>query len=76
MVLADLGQKISAALRKLNQATVIDEKLLNEILTEIASALLSADVNIKYVAKLRDAVKTQVTLLMSQDGVANIRKLI
>lgn len=63
-------------MRKLNQATVIDEKLLNEILTEIASALLSADVNIKYVAKLRDAVKTQVTLLMSQDGVANIRKLI
>jgi len=37
---------------------VIDEKILNEILTEIASALLSADVNIKYVAKLRDGVKT------------------
>lgn len=55
---------------------MIDEKVLNEILTEIASALLSADVNIKYVAKLRDAVKTQVNLLMSQDGVANLRKLI
>lgn len=76
MVLAELGQKISSALRKLNTATVIDEKVLNEILTEIASALLTADVNIKYVAKLRDAVKTQVTLQMSQSGVANIRKLI
>lgn len=63
-------------MRKLNTATVIDEKVLNEILTEIASALLTADVNIKYVAKLRDAVKTQVTLQMSQSGVANIRKLI
>jgi len=31
-------------------------------LTEIASALLSSDVNIKYVMKLRDSVKTQVTL--------------
>lgn len=58
MVLAELGQKISNALKKLNQATVIDEKLLNEILTDIASALLGADVNIKFVAKLRDSVKT------------------
>lgn len=76
MVLAELGQKISKALKKLSEATVIDEKLLNEILTEIASALLGADVNIKYVAKLRDQVKTQVTLLMGSDGVANIRRLI
>jgi len=65
MVLAELGQKIGSALRRLNQAQVIDDKLLQEILTEIASALLSADVNIKYVMKLRDSVKTQVTLQMS-----------
>jgi len=77
MVLAELGQKIGAALKKLNAANVIDDKLLHEILTEIASALLTADVNIKYVVKLRDSVKTQVTLQMSTDtGVANIRKLI
>lgn len=49
-------------MRKLNSAQVIDDKLLTEILTEIASALLAADVNIKYVVKLRDSVKTQVTL--------------
>jgi signal recognition particle GTPase len=60
---------------------VIDEKLLHEILTEIASALLSADVNIKYVVKLRDTVKTQVTLQMNADentqtGLANLRRLI
>ena len=62
MVLAELGQKIGAALKKLNSASTIDDKLLQEILTEIASALLGADVNIKYVVKLRDSVKTQVTL--------------
>jgi signal recognition particle subunit SRP54 len=28
MVLAELGQKIGAALKKLNSATVIDDKLL------------------------------------------------
>lgn len=77
MVLAELGQKISAALRKLNQAAVIDDKVIAEILTEIASALLGSDVNIKYVIKLRDAVKTQVSLLMSNDGGgANLRRLI
>lgn len=76
MVLADLGTKISNALRKLNQASVVDEKLLTEILTDIASALLGADVNIKYVVKLRDSVKTQVTLLMNEEGAANLRKLI
>jgi signal recognition particle subunit SRP54 len=80
MVLAELGQKIGAALKKLNSANVIDDKLLHEILTEIASALLSADVNIKYVVKLRDSVKTQVSLQMNSDnasnGVANVRKLI
>lgn len=58
MVLAELGQKITSALRKLNEKTIVDEKLLGEILTDIASALLSADVNIKYVAKLRDSIKT------------------
>ena len=80
MVLAELGQKITSALRKLNSATVIDDKLLQEILTEIASALLSSDVNIKYVARLQTSVKTQVALQMSQDGAAsgaaNLRKLI
>jgi signal recognition particle subunit SRP54 len=57
--------------------TVIDEKVLTEILNEIASALLSADVNIKYVARLRDAVKTQVQLHSSGSGDGiNMRKLI
>ena len=77
MVLAELGQKITSALRKLKDATVIDEKVLQEILTEIASALLSADVNIKYVAKLRDSVRNQVMLQMSSSGGGNnMRKLI
>ena len=60
---------------------MIDDKLLQEILTEIASALLSSDVNIKYVMRLRDQVKLQVSLQMNaeestQTGVATLRKLI
>jgi signal recognition particle subunit SRP54 len=62
MVLAELGTKIQDALKKMNKATAIDDKLLQEILQEIAMALLAADVNIKYVARMRDNVKTQVSL--------------
>ena len=55
--------------------------MLNELLTEIASALLSSDVNIHYINKLRNAVKTQVTLQMNADNnsgesAANLRRVI
>ena len=66
MVLADLGAKITAAMQKLNKKQTIDEATLNELLTEIASALLASDVNIHYISKLRNAVKTQVTLQMEE----------
>ena len=68
MVLADLGAKITAAMQKLNKSKTIDETVLNELLTEIASALLTSDVNIHYINKLRNAVKTQVTLQMDAAG--------
>lgn len=59
MVLGDLGAKIQNALKKLNSKQVIDETVLNDLLKEIASALLTSDVNIKYIAKLRDTVKAK-----------------
>ena len=47
-------------------------------MTEIASALLTSDVNIKYVSKLRSAVQTQVKLQMDNkaDSTANLRRII
>ena len=75
MVLADLGLKLTNALKKLNSATIIDEKMLNEILDEIVMALLQSDVNIKHVAKLRDNVKLQVKLEKGGVG-TNLRKII
>ena len=77
MVLGDLGAKITNALKKLQSKQVIDETTINELLTEIASALLSSDVNIKFIAKLRDAVKTKATQQIGGDmGGANLRRLI
>jgi len=74
MVLAELGKKINQALSRLNKASVIDEGVLKEILNEIATALLQADVNVKFVKKLRDNITTQFK--MSETENLNLRKLI
>lgn len=74
MVLAELGQKISKALSKLNKSTVVDEVALNECLKEITTALLQADINVKYVKKLRDNIILQFK--MNEDQGTNLRKLI
>lgn len=60
MVLADLGRKITAALRSLSSATVINEEVLNAMLKEICTALIEADVNIKLVKKLRENVRSVI----------------
>lgn len=60
MVLADLGRKITTALRSLSNATVINEEVLQALLKEICTALLEADVNVKLVGKLRENVRKQV----------------
>lgn len=60
MVLADLGRKITAALRSLSTATVINEEVLNSMLKEICAALLAADVNVVLVKKLRENVRSVI----------------
>lgn len=57
MVLADLGRKITHALRSLSNATVINEEVLNAMLKEICSALIESDVNVKMVKQLRTNIK-------------------
>ena len=57
MVLADLGRKITNALKSLSNATVINEEVLNAMLKEICAALLEADVNVQLVKKLRNNIK-------------------
>lgn len=60
MVLADLGRKITTALRSLSNATVIDEKVFDSMLKEICKALLEADVNVKLVQELRTNVRSVI----------------
>ncbi|XP_062498998.1 signal recognition particle subunit SRP54-like [Corticium candelabrum] len=60
MVLADLGRRITSALRNLSSATVINEEVLAQMLKEICAALLEADVNVKLVKRLRENIKSVI----------------
>ncbi|KAL2462795.1 Signal recognition particle 54 kDa protein 3 [Forsythia ovata] len=75
MVLAQLGGSISLALRQMNDATIFDQKVLNECLNNIARALLQADVQFKLVSDMLTNIKQIVNL----DDIAaghNKRKII
>jgi signal recognition particle subunit SRP54 len=60
MVLAELGSKITKALRSITGAVVVDEKAIDAMLKEIATALVLADVNVKLVATLRDNIRKKL----------------
>ncbi|KAM3269025.1 signal recognition particle 54 kDa protein 1 isoform X2 [Capsicum chacoense] len=62
MVLAQLGGSISRALQQMSNATIIDEKVLNDCLNEITRALLQADVQFKLVRDLSTNIKKIVNL--------------
>ena len=75
MVLADLGSKVAVALRKMTQATVIDESVVKEMLMEICKALLQADVNVAQVKHLRENVTKNVDVEALAGGL-NKRKML
>lgn len=75
MVLADLGRKITTALRSLGNATIINQEVLDSLLEQIVRALISADVNINLVKKLRDNVKQVIDFEEMAQGL-NKRRMI
>lgn len=75
MVLAELGQKIGQAISKLSAKTILEEKDVQDLLNEIARALLQADVNVGLVKKLQESVKTDIVLAEAGAGF-NKRKII
>ena len=74
MVLLELGKKISGALEKFSKNTVIDDGALKTCLNEIGLALLQADVNIRYVKKLKDNISNQFK--MNKESGANLEKVV
>ncbi|KAJ0076162.1 hypothetical protein Patl1_34564 [Pistacia atlantica] len=57
MVLAQLGGSISRAIQQMSNATIIDEKVLNDCLNEITRALLQSDVQFKLVRDMQTNIK-------------------
>ncbi|PVU94257.1 hypothetical protein BB561_002684 [Smittium simulii] len=62
MVLNELGNKINNVLQSLSKEPVIDKRVLDAMLKDISAALLSSDVNVKLVLKLRENIKKTVDL--------------
>lgn len=62
MVLAELSQKITNALKKMGSSAVIDNSVIDELLKDICNALVEADVNIKTVFELRKRIKQSLNL--------------
>ncbi|XP_065882234.1 signal recognition particle subunit SRP54 2-like [Euphorbia lathyris] len=62
MVFAQLGRSISRAIQQMSNATIIDEKVLNECLNEITRALLQSDVQFMLVCNMQTNIKKIVNL--------------
>lgn len=73
MVLNELGGKISAAIRRMSDNTVPDETVLKSMLSEIARALLEADVNVRAVQQLRGNVLSAVDISSLGAGVNKVK---
>jgi signal recognition particle subunit SRP54 len=75
MVLLELGQKITGALKNFQNHTTIGEEEIDLLLKDIGNALMQSDVNFKVVMKLRSEIKAQVMLSEDQGGY-NKRKIV
>eukprot|EP01084_Bolivina_argentea_P196447 336727_1 len=75
MVLQDLGNKLSNALKHLNAASAVDEDAFKAVVQDICRALLEADVNVKIVCDLRKRIESKVDIREGQT-VGTRRKLI
>lgn len=67
-MLAELGGKLRDSLRKLHtRSGHVKRNLLNEVLSDVARALIESDVSVKLVMTLRDNVKQKVERLIDDD---------
>ncbi|XP_065868043.1 signal recognition particle subunit SRP54 2-like [Euphorbia lathyris] len=57
---AELGRRISVAIRRMMEASIVDEKVIDSCLKEIALARFQTDVQFKLVRDLQNNVKNRV----------------
>jgi signal recognition particle subunit SRP54 len=69
MVLDKLGRALHAAVRKVTKAAYVDEKTVKEMVRDIQSALLQADVNVELTLKLCRAIEERALTEKPPPGV-------
>lgn len=75
MVLAELGQKIGAAISKMSSKPLLGEDDVKEMLNDVARALLQADVHIMTVRELQQSIRAEVAITSEAAGL-NKRKML
>jgi len=75
MVLAELSQKITNALHKMRNSTIIDESVIDDMLKSISNALIEADINLMTVTQLRKRIKDGLNLENMAVGVDKRRAI-
>lgn len=68
MVLTELGNKLTSALRELSKKRTIDDDALKAVLKQVCGALLESDVNVGVVATMRRNVMSRVDLENTSRG--------
>lgn len=72
MVLNDLGRRINAAFSDLGRTPTVDDEAVDALLKSVAGALLASDVNVRYVASLRDRVRNDVKEALNGKNASNM----
>lgn len=75
MVLLELGNRITSALRTMANSTIIDMSVVDDMLKEICNALVASDVNVKLVMQLRKNIRDSINLEEMASGI-NKRKMV
>ncbi|RNF02228.1 putative signal recognition particle [Trypanosoma rangeli] len=75
MVLAELGQRIGAAISKMSSKPLLGEDDVKELLNDVARALLQADVHVTTVKELQQTIRAEVAITSEAVGL-NKRKIL
>jgi signal recognition particle subunit SRP54 len=76
MVLEKLGTSLKNTLSKIAKAMFVDETLVNELVKDIQRALLQADVNVKLVFDLTNAIKERALKEQTPHGITKKEHLV
>jgi len=76
MVLEKLGSSLKNTMSKIANAVFVDDKLINQLVKDMQKALLQADVNVKLVFELTNAIKERIKKEQTPSGLTKKEHLV